>query len=327
MEVDAEVSGNGMLGDPWRVTMRRRLLGLASICGMLVSALWPAPADAADRPQELTLLARLQGQNFQVVTVDLAKKSAAAVEGLPPGAREPNWSADGKQLLFVLESDGTPQIWRSRLDGKEPTRLTNFSTRLQQPAFSPDAKKVVLTLVQENNNHEIFTIDADGSNPANVTNDPSFDADASWSPDGKRILFTSNRNGAFRLFVMDADGANVRQISDFDLAGWVYPSWSPDGAQVLFGGIQPDQTRQVFVANADGQGIEPLTEGPGVNAYPAWSPDGRYIAYLHFDKRPDQSPEGGRLKILDVDTGEHAEVAPNDMRCAAAPVSWKPASK
>jgi TolB protein len=199
---------------------------------------------------------------------------------------------------------------------------------LQQPVCSPDSKKIALTLVQDGGaNHEIFAIDADGSNAANLTNHPSFDADASWSPDGKRILFTSNRNGAFRLFVMDADGANVRQISEVDLAGWVYPSWSPDGAQVLFGGTQPDQTRQVFVANADGQGIEPLTDGPGVNAYPAWSPDGRYIAYLHFDNRPDQSPGGGRLKILDLDTGEHTEIAPDDMRCAAAPIAWRPVSK
>jgi len=308
---------------------------MKAILGGLAVVVFAAPltslllaAEPTERLPQLTVVAKLKEKNFQIVTLDVKGENLAAVEGLPPGAREPNWSADGKQLLFVLEAEGAPQIWRSRLDGKEPTRLTNFSSRLQQPVWSPGSDKIAFTLVQDGGaNHEIFAIDADGSNAANLTNHPSFDADASWSPDGKRILFTSNRNGAFRLFVMDADGTSVRQISEVNLAGWVYPSWSPDGAQVLFGGPRPDQTRQVFVANADGQGIEPLTEGPGVNAYPAWSPDGRYIAYLHFDKRPDQSPEGGRLKILDLDTGEHAEIAPDDMRCAAAPIAWRPASK
>jgi Tol biopolymer transport system component len=56
---------------------------------------------------------------------------------------------------------------------------------------------------------------ADGKGPVNLTRNAAFDSDPSWSPDGKHILFTSNRQeGGFRLFVMDAEGGNVRQLVD-----------------------------------------------------------------------------------------------------------------
>jgi len=55
----------------------------------------------------------------------------------------------------------------------------------------------------------------DGSDPRNLTeNDWEWDKHPSWSPDGSKIVFWSNREGRKQLFVMDADGRNVRNISN-----------------------------------------------------------------------------------------------------------------
>lgn len=58
---------------------------------------------------------------------------------------------------------------------------------------------------------------ADGSNQVNLTNNPADDTDPVWSPDGSQIAFVSNRDngegGGQFIYVMDADGSNVRQLT------------------------------------------------------------------------------------------------------------------
>jgi len=280
----------------------------------------------ADEPNvslpRLTLTANRSGKGFELITLDIMGNNVHRVETGTGGSADPNWSRDGRQLLFI--SGVQPQIYVVGAEGK-PINLTNSGSQDQHPCWSPDGKNVVFTSLRDGN-YEIYVMGADGKGPLNLTRNAAFDSDPSWSPDGKHILFTSNRQeGGFRLFVMDAEGANVRQLVDRVLGGWVYPAWSPDGRQVLFGGAQPDGTWQIFVANADtGQGVEQLTEGAGMNGYPSWSHDGQYIAYLHFDQRFDQSPDGGKLMILDLETLVHTEVAPDGLRCGASRIAWKP---
>jgi dipeptidyl aminopeptidase/acylaminoacyl peptidase len=53
---------------------------------------------------------------------------------------------------------------------------------------------------------------SDGSEVNQVTDSPATDHDPCWSPDGRQILFTSDRDGALDLYVMDADGSNVAHL-------------------------------------------------------------------------------------------------------------------
>jgi Tol biopolymer transport system component len=107
------------------------------------------------------------------------------------------------------------------------------------------------------------------------------------------------------------------------LRGWVFPSWSPDGAQILFSDRVADGSWQIFVANADGQAVEQLTEGVGTNSYASWSPDGRYIAYLHFEQPMNQNPGFGRLMLYDTETSTHIKLGPDDLKCNGALRAWK----
>ena len=93
-----------------------------------------------------------------------------------------------------------------------------------------------------------------------------------WSPDGSRIVFTSVRSGTLGIYVMDADGQHVVQLTN---NGETSPSWSPDGARILFWPYVTAGFGQIMVMNADGSDVQVLGQGSN----PAWSPDGTRIAF------------------------------------------------
>jgi Tol biopolymer transport system component/outer membrane protein OmpA-like peptidoglycan-associated protein len=110
-----------------------------------------------------------------------------------------------------------------------------------------------------------------------VTVGSGMDIDPAWSPDGSRIAFQSDRDGDPDVYVMNADGSDVRQLTNspgFDGA----PSWSPDGTRIAFASERTGNS-DVFVMGADGSGQTPITQTPGFDSRPAWSPDGSRIAF------------------------------------------------
>jgi dipeptidyl aminopeptidase/acylaminoacyl peptidase len=101
-----------------------------------------------------------------------------------------------------------------------------------------------------------------------------------WSPDGKQIAYYSEVGGQpADLFLMDADGRNVRQLTRTPEAEG-YPAWSPDGRQIAFESHTPDGNFDVYVMNADGSNVRRLTREPRRDVGPAWSPDGLKLAFM-----------------------------------------------
>lgn len=99
------------------------------------------------------------------------------------------------------------------------------------------------------------------------------------SPDRTRIAFSSSRGGSFDLFVMDADGRNLRRLTS-DPGAEGEPAWTPDGARIVYVAAQPGGTPQLMSIGANGSGAVRLTGSEGGNQAPAVSPDGRRIAFV-----------------------------------------------
>ena len=106
------------------------------------------------------------------------------------------------------------------------------------------------------------------------------DGAPAWSPDGKQLAFYSEVGGKpADLFVMDATGLNVRQLTDTPESEG-YPAWSPDGRQIAFESHTADGNFDVYVMNADGSNVRRLTREARRDVGPAWSPDGTKIAFM-----------------------------------------------
>ena len=95
-----------------------------------------------------------------------------------------------------------------------------------------------------------------------------------------RIAFVSGRDGDTEIYVMNADGSGLMQLTDNEF-GDHSPAWSPDGGRITFVSDRDNDVEiyDIYVMNVDGSDLEQVTDGCS-NARPVWSPDGGRIAFV-----------------------------------------------
>ena len=164
-----------------------------------------------------------------------------------------------------------------------------------------------------------------------ITNNSTFNShnvDPDWSPDSLRIAFTSYRDGNYEIYVMNADGSAVTQLTHNSSSdsGSV---WSPDGRRIVFASNR-DGDFEIYVMNPDGSAVTQLTHNSNTDSGPVWSPDGRRIVFASnrdgdfeiyvmnddgssvtqlthnssFDQRPAWSPDGRHIAFYSNRDGD-----------------------
>ena len=138
--------------------------------------------------------------------------------------------SDGSKIIFNSQRDDQAiltmknyELYEMDTDGTGIKRLTSYDEWDTYPSYSPDGTKILWrriladTTAPRKYNSEIFIMDRGLTNIRNLSKHPSFDGYPVWSPDGDQILFVSSRNGQttshLQLFIMDADGSNIRQLT------------------------------------------------------------------------------------------------------------------
>jgi Tol biopolymer transport system component len=170
------------------------------------------------------------GAAHQISRVGVRCPNACANGGQDGQAR---WSPDGKRLAFLQESYTSPEqfaIFTMAVDGTDIQRVTPVGMNVADPQFSPDGTRIVFQSPpdpSEQSAQNIYSILADGTGLTQLTRDlPSLPSGLegafhpSWSPNGREIVFCrfpgATTNGA-SLFVMNADGTDVRLLAPTDL--------------------------------------------------------------------------------------------------------------
>jgi len=91
-----------------------------------------------------------------------------------------------------------------------------------------------------------------------------------------RIAFVNNHTGKKEIYVMDYDGANVRQLTRLHSIT-LLPKWSPDGKWIAFNSYKAGNP-DAYLMDSDGGNIQDLSNRQGLNTSPNWSPDGKTLA-------------------------------------------------
>jgi Tol biopolymer transport system component len=212
----------------------------------------------------------------------------------------PDWSRDGSTIAFQRcpVSGGTCVIYSIRPAGTGLKRLGPSNDDRSHPAWSPSGKEIAYARgwggVQ--NDHikfaDIYVMNASGAGARRVTRVTAsnpFSADVghpAWSPDGKQLAFavgntpTGKPANSLAVFVVNADGSGLRQLTPWSLNAGDRPDWAPDGKLILFRAPAKNDRGNLYTINPDGTGVKQLTHYPAnVVSTGSFSPDGKWITF------------------------------------------------
>ena len=232
---------------------------------------------------------------------------------------DPTWSPNGQRIGFNrFPTDfSTSDILLMNADGTGLTNLTNDAPYDFGAIWSPNGKQIAFASNRDGTD-DAYVINVDGSGLKRLTTNAYVNAVTAWSPDGKQIAFSSYRDyvigpvGDLELFVMNADGTNITQLTDnfVDDEG-DHAGWSPNGKLFAFSSRRDGGDLDIFVMNADGTGARQLTGIGGDFADDDdsfWSPNGKYLSF-HSTRDGDEevytmnAADGSGVTQLTFNTG------------------------
>jgi len=272
-----------------------------------------------------------RGIYVKVWTVPAAGGEPLAVTTGAAHDWSPVWSPDGRYLYFVSDRQGSMNLWRVRIDemsGRtlaDPEPITTPATALAHVSLSRDGRHVAYTSVSVTSNIQRVGFDpirgAIRGEPVWLTTGSRRWGNPQPSPDGQQVVFYSLVEPEGHLYVMNADGTGLRQLTG-DTAMDRMPRWSPDGQWISFYSDRSGRL-QIWKLRPDGSELQQLLEVPDHDAtFAVWSPDGAHMVAQTL------SPQGGAYEF---DLSQSATrpparplATPPDSLRPFGPYSWSP---
>lgn len=289
--------------------MNRNLVSLLLVGALLMagsSVLWAENDAAVDEGTIVWVTDRDGEGRLNLWSINPDGTAASQVTRGFVQALFPAISPCGDLVAFSSADTGTWAIYIIGIDGTGLRRFTRFSSAV--PDWSPDGEKLIF-----NSDHDDEPVDVpdlwgmnlDGTNKVEyLDSPPTADFNPQWAPSGETILFVSNRDGNYNLYLMDADGSNIRRLTD-DPANEYNPCWSPDGTKIAYTSDRAGTT-DVCVIDADGTNVTCITSHSGADHTPDWSPAGDRIVFV--------SDRSGQIDLWIVDAdGSNPQQLTNDL--------------
>lgn len=154
--------------------------------------------------------------------------------------RTPSWTADDQKIVFNHQAGTNNEIYIANRNGSVVTNISNHPAHDFAPSCSPKENRIAF-LSNKSGRLHLYAMDEDGKNLTDLTPDLTTDTfvydtwqnsgswgyKTSWSPDGKQIVFNALIDGDIELFIVNADGTGLKQITDNNDAD-LAPHWVSD---------------------------------------------------------------------------------------------------
>jgi len=210
---------------------------------------------------------------------------------------------------YVWKLYETFDIFSSSANGENLKALTTTDGYDAEATVSPKGDKIVFTSTRDGD-PELYLMNLDGSNQTRLTFQKGYDGGAFFSQDGSKIVFRASRPKteaeladydelvkfgyvrptALEIYVMNADGKNMKQITDFGKASFA-PFFHPDGNRIIFSSdVNSDNGRNfdLYMINIDGSGFEQITFNETFDGFPIFTSDGKYLVFC--SNRANKTP-------------------------------------
>lgn len=229
----------------------------------------------------------------------------------------------GCDQIYVMNADG------SMLEEGEPYRLVSTGQgRTTCSYFMPDGRIIYASTHAGNpecpqteafaqgryvwpiyDDYDVYIASHDGTGTELLIGGEGYDAEATVSPDGRYIIFTSTRSGDLELWRYEVETGNVLQLTDeLGYDGGAF--FSPDSERIIWRASRPEgeaaetykalledgyvepSSLNIYVADADGQNVQQVTDLPGANWAPFFHPGGQKLL---FSSNHHTQNQGGRV--------------------------------
>jgi TolB protein len=216
-------------------------------------------------------------QHYQLFVADADGENAQVVLDSSEPIMSPAWSADGQWLAYVSFENRLAAIYVQQLRSSQRQRVSARAGVNGAPAWSPDGKRLALTLSGSAGNLDIYVLDLATQSLLRITEDPAIDTEPAWSVDGNDLYFTSDRSGGPQIYRTDvATHQRVQRIT-FGSSYNARARPAPDGRSLAFVTREGGDYRIAVQDLASGS-VRVLTHG-ALDESPAFAPNGLTLIY------------------------------------------------
>jgi TolB protein len=300
---------------------------------MFLPQLTSGPSSVAFSP-DAQQVAYSMGGSLWLQGIDAT--SAAELTFGPGYDYQPDFSPDGRFIVFARHHADAVELWRLDLATHKTQQLTHTGAVQLQPRISPDGGRLAFVSTAGTGHFNLYVAELSNAGlgipraviaphesaiPRYYYSTHDHTINPSWTPDGRSLVFVSNREVAYGsgkiCSIALAAGSAPSCFIDEETSWRANPEVAPDGRRVLYSSYQGRQWHQLWVTSLKGEATLPLTFGEFDITQARWSPDGRRVAYI--------SNESGNvaLWIREFTGGARQRIAPTTRQYARpmAPLS------
>ncbi len=250
-------------------------------------------------------------QRYQLIVADADGANPRIVLESRQPIMSPSWSADGEWLAYVSFEGRVSGVYVQKLRSGERRRVSARVGINGAPAWSPDGKRLALTLSGSSGNLDLYVLELATQSLARITNDAAIDTEPTWSVNGDSLYFTSDRGGAPQIYRITLASSEAPKRMTFGSRYNARSRISPDGKTLACVTLDNGNYR-VALQDIAGGVSRVLSRGRNDES-PSFAPNGAALIFAGKERGQGTltviSTDGLATQRLQADRGEVREPA------------------